>query len=117
MTEPPTTTQDCRGVIPEIPSHVWENSKYRVIPESSGYPLPIDFAKLNQARSEIDTNIRYWVGLGHPLGTGLTERNIEVGHLFGGSHRAPEASVDRSSSVVGRLLCRCRCVAGQGSYK
>ena len=43
LKEPPTTTQDCCGVIPEIPSHVWENSKYQVIPESSGYPLPIDF--------------------------------------------------------------------------
>ena len=25
--EPPTTTQDCLGVIPEIPSHVWEHPR------------------------------------------------------------------------------------------
>ena len=43
LKEPPTTTQDCHGVIPEIPSHFWEYSKYRVIPKGSGYPLPIDF--------------------------------------------------------------------------
>ena len=25
--EPPTTTQDCLSVIPEIPSHVWEHQE------------------------------------------------------------------------------------------
>ena len=39
--------QDCRGVIPEIPSHVWEYPKYRVIPETSGLP-------------EISGNTRYF---------------------------------------------------------
>ena len=42
-----TNTQDCRGVIPEIPSHVWEYPKYRVIPETSGLP-------------EISGNTRYF---------------------------------------------------------
>ena len=30
------TTQDCRGVIPEIHSHVWEYTKHQVITETSG---------------------------------------------------------------------------------
>ena len=30
------TTQDCRGVIPEIHSHVWEYTKHQVITKTSG---------------------------------------------------------------------------------
>ena len=33
-----TTTQDCRGVKPEIPSHIWEYPKHRVMPQTLGLP-------------------------------------------------------------------------------
>ena len=62
LKEQPTTAQDCRGVIPEIPSHGWEYPNYWVTTKSSGLPeilgntryfgLPSTrwFSKLNRVR-------------------------------------------------------------------
>ena len=64
LKEPPITTQKCHDVILEIPSHVWECPKYRLMPAQPPF------------------NVQNWIG------SGQVSKKISGSRLGSGTHWA-----------------------------